>query len=109
MDFFIVEFIPPLLKVITDTSAKELENLSATENAIAAIVRICVYRPNLIDMNTILSQFLNWLPITEDELEAPHIYDFLCNLVERFAKRLKDILQIIILLVKRVFFLDLQQ
>lgn len=90
MSIFFVEFVPPLLKVITDAAAKELENLSATENAIAAIVRICVYRPNLIDMNTILSQFLSWLPVTEDELEAPHIYDFLCNLVERFVKCLVD-------------------
>ncbi|RDD39148.1 Importin-5 [Trichoplax sp. H2] len=79
---FIPEFVPPLLKVITDASAKEIENLTATENAISAIVKICVYRSNLIDVNLILAQFLNWLPITEDELEAPHIYGFLCNLVE---------------------------
>jgi hypothetical protein len=56
--------------------------LAPTENCISAVTKICKYNPGNINVNEILPHWLSWLPVWEDEDEAVHIYNYLCDLVE---------------------------
>ncbi|GAB1601055.1 importin-5-like [Argonauta hians] len=77
-----VKSLPMLVKVIQLPASREPENLSATENIISAVTKICKYCPNHVNVDDILPHWLSWLPIWEDEDEAEHIYDYLCDLIQ---------------------------
>ena len=75
--------IPTLVSVINHEDAREVENMSATENCISAISKIfkhIIGQENL-DGATIQT-WLSWLPIHEDDEESAHIYGFLLDLIE---------------------------
>ena len=74
--------MPRLLSVIQDPESRSVENLPATENAISAVTKICKYHGGLVNVNEILPHWLSWLPVWEDEDEAVHIYNYLCDLIE---------------------------
>ncbi|KAL3846795.1 hypothetical protein ACJMK2_017751 [Sinanodonta woodiana] len=76
------ECIPRLLSVIQDPESRSVDNANATENAIAAVIKICKYNSSCINVNEILPHWLSWLPVWEDEDEAVHVYNYLCDLVE---------------------------
>ncbi|KAG1681655.1 Importin-5 [Nymphon striatum] len=77
------ESIPQLLEVIRAPESRSPENASATENAIAAITKILKYNASkIINTEEILTHWLSWLPVHEDEDEAPHVYNYLCDLIE---------------------------
>ncbi|KAG1702085.1 Importin-5 [Nymphon striatum] len=79
----VVESIPQLLEVIRAPESRSPENASATENAIAAITKILKYNASkIINTEEILTHWLSWLPVHEDEDEAPHVYNYLCDLIE---------------------------
>ncbi len=83
LSFIIVEAIPLLIKVIQDPESRSVENLSATENCISAVTKACKYNPaGTINITEVLPHWLSWLPTWEDEDEAEHIYNYLCDLVE---------------------------
>merc|ERR1712071_374858 len=56
------------------------------ENAISAVTKILKYNNSAIHVDEILSHWVTWLPVWEDEDEAPHIYNYLCDLVEAFHR-----------------------
>lgn len=58
-------------------------NLAATENAIAAVAKILKYNSSLVDIGRVLPAFIGWLPVWEDKEECPHVYGYLCDLIER--------------------------
>ncbi len=75
--------IPLLVKMITSPNARENEvNTSATENAIAAVAKILKYNSSMVDPQQIIPHWLSWLPTWEDVDESPHIYGYLCDLIE---------------------------
>lgn len=76
------EAMPLLLKVIQDPESRVQENLSATENCISAVMKICKYNPTSVSVDEILPHWLSWLPVWEDEDEAVHVYGYLCDLIE---------------------------
>ena len=78
--------MPLLIKVIQDPEARAIENLNPTENAISAVTKICKYSPSAINLAEVLPHWLSWLPVWEDEDEAIHIYNYLCDLVERWVQ-----------------------
>lgn len=73
-----------LTTVITSENAKEdTLAICATENAISAVTKICKYLKTGVPYETILPAWLSWLPVTEDKEEAPHVYLYLCELIEK--------------------------
>jgi len=77
------EIMPRLLQMIQAPESRSVENASATENAIAAITKIMKYHPDIVNTAEMLPLWLSWLPVTEDEEEATHIYTYLLDLINR--------------------------
>lgn len=50
--------IPDLLKIINDPSARDEENLVATENAISALTKILKYNNSAINVDEVLPHWL---------------------------------------------------
>lgn len=76
------DLMPRLLQIIQDPDSRSIENVNPTENAIAAVTKICKYHSDKVNLQELLPMWLSWLPVTEDEDEACHIYDYLCDLIE---------------------------
>ncbi|XP_011878216.1 PREDICTED: importin-5 [Vollenhovia emeryi] len=76
------EALPKLMEVISDPESRSLENVNPTENAISAVTKILKYNNTRINVDEILPHWLTWLPVVEDEDEAPHVYGYLCDLIE---------------------------
>jgi len=76
------EVIPVLSAVIAHSDGRTKANISATENCVSAITKICKYNAGKVNVNEILPLWLSWLPVVEDHVEAPHVYGYLCDLIE---------------------------
>lgn len=77
------ESIPYLAKMIDAPGSRSDEsNLAATENAIAAVAKILKFNNSHVDVGRVLPAFIGWLPVWEDKEECPHIYGYLCDLIE---------------------------
>jgi len=77
------KIIPLLSEVIENPEARSKSNISATENCISAVTKICKYNSSEIDVDKVIPVWLNWLPVVEDHVEAPHVYGYLCDLIEK--------------------------
>ncbi len=75
--------IPLLIQVINDRESRSVENIQATENAISAVTKILKYNSSAINLNQILPTWFSWFPVYDDTEETPHIYGYLCDLVEK--------------------------
>ncbi|XP_015439811.1 PREDICTED: importin-5 [Dufourea novaeangliae] len=76
------EALPRLMEVINDPESRSVENVNPTENAISAVTKILKYNNKAINVDEILPHWLSWLPVVEDEDEAPYVYGYLCDLIE---------------------------
>lgn len=76
------EALPRLMEVIGDVESRSPENVNPTENAISAVTKILKYNSKAINVDEMLPHWLSWLPVVEDEDEAPHVYGYLCDLIE---------------------------
>ncbi|XP_067614434.1 importin-5 [Eurosta solidaginis] len=77
------QIIPLLVQVISDPKSREPENVNPTENAIAAVSKILKYNSTAIqNVDEIIALWFSWLPVTEDADEAPHIYGYMCDLIQ---------------------------
>ncbi|XP_023288380.1 importin-5 isoform X2 [Orussus abietinus] len=76
------EALPRLMQVISDPESRSPVNVNSTENAISAVTKILQYNNKALDIDKILPHWLSWLPVVEDEEEAPHVYGYLCDLIE---------------------------
>jgi len=74
--------IPLLVQVIQDPESKSEVNLNPTENAISAVTKILKFNSSQICLDEVLPLWLGWLPVWEDTLEAPHVYGYLCDLLD---------------------------
>ncbi len=74
--------MPGLMEMITAPESRSVENINPTENAISAVTKILKYNNSALRTDEILAHWMSWLPVWEDEDEAPHIYSYLCDLVE---------------------------
>lgn len=96
--------IPRLVEVVQAPKSRDPENVNPTENAISAITKILKYNssalPNtdeiimlwlvenlLATTKEIIFSFnlfrrFSWLPVVEDNDEAPHVYGYLCDLIQ---------------------------
>lgn len=75
--------LPLLMEVINDPESRTVKNLNSTENAISAVTKILKYNNSQIKVSDdMVLMWLNWLPVLEDDDEAPHVYGYLCDLIE---------------------------
>jgi len=74
--------------IISDSESRcDLPATNATENAISAVTKICMHLKNQVPLDSILPVWLSWLPVYEDKEEAPHIYSYLCELIEKYVEK----------------------
>ncbi|CAF1129300.1 unnamed protein product [Rotaria sordida] len=77
------EALPPLFTMISALDSRSVENNTATENAVSAVTKIFKYNNSCVENIDKLHQiWLSWLPIYEDTEETPHVYGYLCDLIE---------------------------
>ena len=76
--------VPLLVSVIEHAESRSKENVNPTENCISAVTKICKHNATHFDANTIIPKWMSWLPVTEDQEEAPHVYGYLCDLIEGY-------------------------
>uniref|UniRef100_A0A0K8TSJ3 Putative karyopherin importin beta 3 n=1 Tax=Tabanus bromius TaxID=304241 RepID=A0A0K8TSJ3_TABBR len=75
--------VPLLVEVIKDPKSREAENAGPTENAISAVTKILKYNNSALgNVDEILHLWFYWLPIIEDDDEAPYVYGYLCDLIQ---------------------------
>ncbi|KAG7160960.1 Importin-5-like 1 [Homarus americanus] len=74
--------IPLLVQVIQSPDARNEVNLNPTENAIAAVTKVLKYNPSAINIDEVIPVWMSWLPVWEDTDEAPHVYGYLCDLID---------------------------
>lgn len=85
------EALPRLRQVITGprgymNGQRQLsqEEQAPLENCVSAVAKILKHAPVLLgdERASLLRDWLNWLPVTEDKEEATHVYGFLADLIE---------------------------
>ncbi|XP_059278722.1 uncharacterized protein LOC132032929 isoform X1 [Lycium ferocissimum] len=80
---FIGEALSRINVVITHSNALKPENVTAYDNAVSALGKICQFHRENIDSAQIIPAWLNCLPIKDDVYEAKAALDQLCSMVER--------------------------
>ena len=76
------EIIPYLIQIVNGDGSRSDENVNATENVIAAVTKILKYNNSAVNVDEVIPLWFNWLPVHEDLTEAPHVYGYLCDLVQ---------------------------
>ena len=80
---FLNNALPCLFNVINTSDAKEVENLSATENCVSAVSKIFKHVIGIENLDEpTIQTWLSWLPIKEDQEEGPIVYGLLMDLIE---------------------------
>ncbi|KAI0475178.1 ARM repeat-containing protein [Xylariaceae sp. FL0804] len=81
---FLATAIPFLFQVVQIPDARGEEAVYATENACAAIAKILHFnKQNVQDPQAIAGEWVNTLPVTNDEEAAPYAYGYLVELIEQ--------------------------
>ncbi|KAI1100067.1 ARM repeat-containing protein [Jackrogersella minutella] len=81
---FLATSIPYLFQATQIPDARGEEAIYATENACAAIAKILHFnKQSLQDPQAIATQWINTLPVTNDEEAAPYAYGYLVELIEQ--------------------------
>ncbi|KAL7927296.1 armadillo-type protein [Trichoderma austrokoningii] len=76
--------VPFLFQVTQVPEARNEDNVYATENACAAIAKILHYNStSLEDVPSTINQWIDTLPVTNDEEAAPYAYAYLAELIDR--------------------------
>ncbi|OAQ66687.1 importin beta-3 subunit [Pochonia chlamydosporia 170] len=76
--------IPYLFQVTQVPEARNDENVYATENACAAIAKILHYNAgNVGDVQAVVAQWIETLPVINDEEAAPYAYAYLAELIDQ--------------------------
>jgi hypothetical protein len=78
----IPEISQRLTQIISLPDGRTDDWISATENAIAAIGKICVFQSGAVDVSKLLPMWFSWLPVTADNIEAKVTYGQLCSFIE---------------------------
>jgi hypothetical protein len=76
--------IPYLFQVCQVPEARNDENVYATENACAAIAKILHYNAGSVgDVQAVVAQWIDTLPVINDEEAAPYAYAYLAELIDQ--------------------------
>lgn len=75
--------LPTLFKIAAFPDARADENLSATENCVASVAKICRANGALVtNLDEILHQWVTLLPVVQDPDAAKTSYEFLLDLIQ---------------------------
>ncbi|OLL23441.1 Importin subunit beta-3, partial [Neolecta irregularis DAH-3] len=81
---FCAHALPLLFQMTEIPEARDDDNVYATENACAAIARVCRFNSSKIpNLSKVIKSWFSTLPIVNDEEEAPFAYIFLAELIEQ--------------------------
>ncbi|GJN71655.1 importin beta-3 subunit [Purpureocillium lilacinum] len=81
---FLGNSIPFLFQATQVPDARNEDNIYATENACAAIAKILHYNSGSVgDAQTLITQWIDTLPVTNDEEAAPYAYAYLAELIDQ--------------------------
>ena len=76
--------IPFLFQVTQVPDARNEDNVYATENACAAIAKILHFNAGSVgDTQQLITQWIDTLPVTNDEEAAPYAYAYLAELIDQ--------------------------
>lgn len=76
--------LPALFKMLELPDARDEEQIYATENICVAICKICRFCSQRVqDLDKVVTYWINTLPVTHDEDDAPYAYTFLAELMEQ--------------------------
>ena len=76
--------IPFLFQAIQVPDARNEENVYATENACAAIAKILHYNSSAVQqLQDVITQWVETLPVTNDEEAAPYAYAYMAELIAK--------------------------
>jgi HEAT repeat protein/cation transport regulator ChaB len=76
--------IPFLFQAVQIPDARNEDNVYATENACAAIAKILHYNHSAVqDLQAVITQWVDTLPVTNDEEAAPYAYAYLAELIDK--------------------------
>ncbi|KAK0610440.1 armadillo-type protein [Bombardia bombarda] len=80
---FLGRALENLFAIMQVPDARNEENIYATENACAAIAKILHYNASAIQpVDQIIAQWIEYLPVTNDEEAAPYAYLYLTELIK---------------------------
>ncbi|KAK3313938.1 armadillo-type protein [Apodospora peruviana] len=81
---FLSQALEPLFAVMQVPEPRNEENVYATENACAAIAKILHYNAAQVpQIDAVIAQWIETLPVTNDEEAAPYSYAYLAELIEK--------------------------
>ncbi|PGH27552.1 hypothetical protein AJ80_00793 [Polytolypa hystricis UAMH7299] len=81
---FVAASIPTLFQIIQHAQARAEEHVFATENASASIAKILHYNSSKVaNPQEVVENWINTLPIVNDEEAAPYAYSFLAQLIDQ--------------------------
>jgi hypothetical protein len=81
---FLSAVMPLLFQVTQVPNARGDDDVYATENACAAIAKILHYNPSAIqNQQQVIVQWIDTLPVINDEEAAPYAYAFLAQLIDQ--------------------------
>ncbi|KAJ3017191.1 hypothetical protein HKX48_003673 [Thoreauomyces humboldtii] len=77
--------LPNLFAAINMQGARLDDNVLATENAVAAVAKICKFagHAGVFDLDQVLRAWVAAMPIVEDQDEAPLAYTYLLDLIQQ--------------------------
>ncbi|CAA6659084.1 unnamed protein product [Spirodela intermedia] len=82
------EALSRLNVVVRHPDALKSENVTAYDNAVSALGKICLFHRDSIDAAQVVPAWLNCLPIRADLIEAKVVHEQLCTMVERWDREL---------------------
>lgn len=81
---FVAESIPALFHMIARPNARDEDNVFATENACASISKVLHFNASKVaNPEVIVENWLNTLPVTNDEEAGPYAYAFVAGLIDQ--------------------------
>lgn len=81
---FLGAALPFLFQATQIPDARSEEHVYATENACAAIAKILHFNSSAIqDVQAVITQWIDTLPVTNDEEAAPYAYAYLAELIDK--------------------------
>ena len=83
---FLAGAVPFLFQVTQVPDSRNEDNVYATENACAAIAKILHFNAgNVENPQQVLTQWLETLPVVNDEEAAPYAYAYLAELIDQYV------------------------
>jgi hypothetical protein len=83
---FVAASIPSLFQVTQHAQARTEEHVFATENGSASIAKILHFNSSKVqNPQEVVANWINTLPILNDEEAAPYAYSFLAQLIDQYV------------------------